>query len=347
MRVTKRLTTRFLPLLACASALFLPFSTVQAGSLEGSFDQTFGSQLRIPPADPNAGRAWIPLATPPGGNDRVQSLLSTVAGSERGRIGVAALDLTTGRSVAMLGSQPFPMASTSKIAIVSTFLSGVDAGRYRLTDQFPLMVPLASPRFSSPSAPVRPGRMYDARTLINMALIHSNNQATDAILSAVGGPPAVNRWLRQAGLSGLRLDRDIATLVRDDGAINPATTIDPRDSATPTAMVELLAGLYQGRWLSPESREVLFSTMERCATGRNRIKGDLPEGVLVAHKTGTLNNTSSDVGIVETADGHKIAIAIYVTGNGSHAGRDQRIARIARTVVDGYMNSGGGTLAAR
>jgi beta-lactamase class A len=325
----------------------MPITTVQAGSLEGSFDQTFGSQLRAPPTNPRPARTWIPLASPPGGHDRVQSLLSTVAGAERGRIGVAALDLATGRSVAMLGSQPFPMASTSKIAIISTFLAGVDAGRYRLTDRYPLMVPLASPRFSGSSAPVRPGRMYDARTLINMALIHSNNQATDAILAAIGGPPAVNRWLRQAGLSGLHLDRDIATLVRDDGAINPATTIDPRDSTTPTAMVELLSGLYQGKWLSPQSRELLFSTMERCATGRNRIKGDLPEDMLVAHKTGTLNNTSSDVGIVETPDGHKIAIAIYVTGNGSHAGRDQRIARIARTVVDGYINAGGAALAAR
>ena len=50
---------------------------------------------------------------------------------------------------------------------------------------------------------------------------------------------------------------------RDDGAVNPATTIDERDSATPNAMVRLLAGLYQGRWLSPASRHYVTLTAAR------------------------------------------------------------------------------------
>ena len=50
----------------------------------------------------------------------------------------------------------------------------------------------------------------------------------------------------------------------------------------------------------------------------------------IAHKTGTLNNTSSDVGILETPDGRAIAVAIYVTGQGGKPNRDQRIASIAR-----------------
>ena len=53
--------------------------------------------------------------------------------------------------------------------------------------------------------------------------------------------------MRGTGISGFRLDRDIATLVRDDGEYNPAHTVDPRDSATPLAMAQFLAGLYKGR----------------------------------------------------------------------------------------------------
>ena len=77
--------------------------------------------------------------------------------------------------------------------------------------------------------------------------------------------------------------------------------------------------------------------MERCVTGKRRLPAMLPENTRVAHKTGTLNNTSSDVGIIHTPDGRAIAIAVYVTGQGSRANRDLRIASISRAVYDGYL----------
>src|SRR5690606_18886215 len=145
------------------------------------------------------------------------SLVASIANAERGRIGVAALDLTTGRPISVLGNQPFPMASTSKIAIVATFLEGVDQGKWKLSDEFPLMLPLQSPKFAGAKAPVKPGTLYSARTLIDLTITRSSNPATDALLAVVGGPDAVNDWIKRAGISGMRIDRDIATLVRDDG----------------------------------------------------------------------------------------------------------------------------------
>ena len=66
------------------------------------------------------------------------------------------------------------------------------------------------------------------------------------------------------------------------------------------------------------------------------MRAELPEGVTIAHKTGTLSNTSSDVGIITMPDGRAMAVAIYVTGQGGHAARDERIATIARAIYDGY-----------
>jgi beta-lactamase class A len=62
----------------------------------------------------------------------------------------------------------------------------------------------------------------------------------------------------------------------------------------------------------------------------------------VLHKTGTLSNTASDVGIIHTPDGRVLAVAIYVTGQGSKQDRDARIATIARTLYDGYLSEGSG-----
>jgi beta-lactamase class A len=331
-------------LLALASAIVAP-AAASADSIERQFDKAFGTELRtpapqvlLPQIRPSTIQPWSgPAAAPRSYSSGLEAQLASIAGSERGRIGVAAIDLATGRNIAVLGDQAFPLASTSKIAIVATFLQGVDDGRYRLSDQYPLMVPVASAKLSTAIAPVRAGQMVSAVGLIDLALIRSDNQATDALLAAVGGPQAVNRWLRMAGLTGLRLDRDIATLVRDDGVINPATSVDLRDSTTPQAMVRLLSGLHRGDWLSPSSRAVLFSAMERCVTGKRRIRGMLPEGARVAHKTGTLSNTASDVGFITTPDGRTIALAIYVTGQGGKPDRDARIASIARTIYDGYL----------
>ncbi|MDP9056056.1 MAG: class A beta-lactamase-related serine hydrolase [Pseudomonadota bacterium] len=262
--------------------------------------------------------------------------LQALAEGSHGRIGVAAMDLTSGRSIAVLGDQPFPLASTAKVAIVATFLADVDAGRLHLDDRFPMMMPLPSAKLSSAVAPARPGAWLSAQELIERALTLSDNHATDGLLAAIGGPQAVDRWLRGLGITGMRLDHNINTLVRDDGLINPATTVDVHDSTTPLTMVRLLAGLYQGNWLSPSSHNVLMGAMSRCKTGVHRMRLLLPEDALIGHKTGTLANTSSDVGIIRNPAGHTVALAIYVTGQGSKPGRESRIAAIARAVYDGY-----------
>lgn len=315
---------------------------VQASQLQASRIQQAGLPIAQTAGrtSPAAVRPYVPNRAQRSYAGALGVQVAALADDSRGRIGVAAIDLSTGQTVSVLGDTPFPLASTSKIAIAATFLDGVDSGRFSLDSRYPLMVPVKSQRFSGYAAPVRQGAMLSGRQLIERALIHSDNQATDALLAVIGGPAAVNRWVRSTGITGLRLDRDIATLVRDDGEYNPAQMIDERDSATPMAMVQLLSGLYQGRWLSAPGRAFLLGTMERCETGKRRLRGQLPGDARVAHKTGTLNNTASDVGIVRAADGHVYAVAIYVTGQGGHAGRDAKIALISRAIYDGYIGRG-------
>lgn len=289
--------------------------------IENSFDSMFGTELRGPPT----------YSTP------FEAQVASLANAAQGRIGVAAVDLSSGEAIDILGSQRFPMASTSKIAVAATFLAGVDAGRWSLSSEFPLLVPVRSAPFSSAKAPVRKGNYLSARELIELMITRSSNPATDALLAVVGGPAAVNEWMRQAGITDWSIDRDIATLVRDDGAVDPARTIEMRDSATPLAMVKLLAGLHRGEWLSASSRSVLLGAMQRCRTGTRRIPALLPASAVVAHKTGSLNNTSSDVGIIDMPDGRSIAVAIYVTGQGGRPQREARIASIAQAIYNGYL----------
>jgi beta-lactamase class A len=304
---------RFVSPVLLALATVVPAHATN-GELDAQFDSVIGSD-----STPRDFTAHYDTA--------LTQQIAQLAADERGRIGVAAIDLTTGKVVSVLGTQRFPLASTSKVAIVATFLAGVDQGKWSLNDRFPMMV-----------TSTREGRVMSARLLIELAITRSDNQAADGLLRAVGGPDAVNAWVHRAGIRDFSLDRDIYTLVKEDGAIDPAHQVDMRDSATPLAMAKMVKGLHDGRWLSRSSRNVLLGAMERCKTGPQRIKGQMPTGVMVAHKTGTLWNTSSDVGIVTGPDGHAIALAIYVTGGKSdHKYRFEKIATIARAVYDGYQ----------
>lgn len=317
---------RFLSIVALAIAP-LAASPAAAQDFETAFDSAFGTEMRAP-------RDYTPEF-----DSQLERYIAQLADGSDGRIGVAAVDLATGQTISVLGDQRFPMASTSKIAIAATYLEMVDQGRASLTSEYPLLWAVRSQPFSSAAAPVRAGEYLTALELIDLMITRSSNPATDALLAAIGGPEAVNDWARRAGIEGFSLDRDIATLVRDDGEFDPASYIDLRDSATPEAMVEMLSGIYQGRWLSRESRAVIISAMERCRTGTRRIPALMPDNVVVAHKTGSLNNTSSDIGFLTAPDGRTIAVAIYVTGQGTRRNREARIASIARAVYDGYADA--------
>ncbi len=333
----------FSQILAAATLMVSPLGSAQANEveLETLFDSHFGTQTRAP-------RDFTQQY-----DGDLETYIATLADASDGRIGVSAVDLSTGERISILGDQRFPMASTSKIAVAAAYLEMVDQGRASLTSEFPLLWKQRSQRFSTAPAPLREGEYLPAAELIDLMLVRSSNEATDALIRAVGGVEAVNDWAHRSGLEDFNLTRTIATLVRDDGEFDPAIYVDERDSSTPDAMLDLLAGIYQGRWLSAESRQVILDAMERCRTGRTRIRGLMPEDVTVAHKTGTLSRTASDIGFLEAPDGRTIALAIYVTGqspsmeaeNGNgriksaaRERRNERIATIARAIYDGYVS---------
>ncbi len=306
--------------IGAAFAALISAPSLAQSNVDRQFDALFGTEA-IAPVDFDSN---------------LSARIAAIADGSRGRIGVAAMDLATGQTLGVLDHQFFPLASTSKIAIAATFLEGVEQGRWSLTSEFPLLWPLSSKPFSSRAAPVREGKYLPATELIDLMITRSSNPATDALLRVVGGPAAVNDWMRRNGITEFSIDRDIATLVRDDGENDPAIKIEQRDAATPRAILQLLAGLHRGDFLTAQHRRVILSAMERCRTGKRRIPALMPAGARVAHKTGSLNNTSSDIGFITAPDGHTYAVAIYVTGQGSRSNRESRIAQIARALFDGY-----------
>lgn len=243
--------------------------------------------------------------------------LSWLVSGNSGDVGIAALDLKTGEMVSVRGDEPFPMASTVKIAIAANYLAQVEHGRRTLDDRIG-------------------GR--SARTLMEAMIVHSDNYATDLLLRDLGGPRTVQNWFAQQGITGMRIDRSIAQLLRAKRDLR-----DVRDSSTPRAMVELLHQLDSGKLLQPSSKSYLLGLMGRCATGKNRMRGLLPAGVRVENKTGTLSGFTSDVGFMTLPDGRRIAVAFFARHG---ANRPRTIAQAARAIYDGFTAALWGPFAA-
>ena len=113
------------------------------------------------------------------------------------------------------------------------------------------------------------------------------------------------------------------------------------NAATTDALVELLGRPERGTLLSDASRRWLLTTLAGTTTGPNRLKGLLPPGTPVAHKTGTggllpgLFVATNDVGIVTLPSGGRFAIGVLVTGSQRPpAEQELVIARLARVAWD-------------
>lgn len=343
-------TARWLP-----TRLFVQSPTVATLVLLALLVPAFASAQTVPADDPALGRLVAEI-------ERLEELSG-------GTMGVAAIDLQTGREAYLNPDDPFPMASTYKVPIAVQLLSRVDRGEIALSDMIEV-----EPGDLHPGSGIisrlfdDPGVVLSLRNLLELMLLISDNSATDLTLAAAGGGVAVTERMRRLGIDGIRVERPTSLLIADyvgvegvpdDGRISPeewdelaeeldeedreraaeAFADDGRDTATPRAMAELLRMIWNRTAVSEENTELLLDILRRVETGTGRIKGALPPGTTVAHKTGTIGATTNDVGIVYLPDdaGHVVTVVFVKDSEIPVPGREQAIAQVSRAIYDFFL----------
>ena len=246
-----------------------------------------------------------------------------------GRLGVAALDTGSNRWLAHRSEERFAMCSTFKWLAAAAVLARVDHGAERLDRR----VAYAKADLLG-NSPITGARLAEGSMslgdLCAAAVTRSDNAAANLILKELGGPAGLTRWLREAGDSVTRLDRD-------EPSLNTAAPGDPRDTTTPSASIADLRQFLVGKALSDSSRLQLTRWMIACTTGDRRLRAGLPNGWRVGDKTGTGDHaTANDVAIVSPPGRAPILIAAYLSGGKApDAARDAALAEVARIVVAG------------
>lgn len=296
--------------------------------------------------------------------------IADIASRAGGDVGVGVRHLESGETVLLRGHERFPMFSVYKLPISMALLSRVDKGDQLLDIKVKLGYESLRPSVSAAiNGPAGKGQwMFTVRELLDATLVASDNTASDVVLGLAGGPAAVTAYLRNLGITDLRVDREEIEMAADlagatlppdrDGwtldRLNAALRVpdaqrraatrrylheDARDTATPEAALALLARVHRRNALGAGTSALLVRTMESATTGLKRIRGLLPEGTVVADKTGSGPRTTNDVGIVTLpGDAGHLAIAVFVRDSPRpDTERERTIAEIARAAYDHYV----------
>lgn len=260
--------------------------------------------------------------------------LDEMAAPAGGTVGFAALDLSTGRSFGRRENEPFPMQSVFKLPIAIEVLRQVDSKKLDLGRVVALE---AADARGGPGTLITVPSKKTVRELLEAMIITSDNTACDKLLSLVGGPGVVEARVRALGVDHVT----IRYTELDLGSSGPQRG---DNTATPAAMVALLAKVARHEvGLSAASATLLDDVLLRVTTGAQRIKGGLPPGTPVAHKTGMSDtrggktDATNDVGLVTLPNGHRVAIAVFVHASPADlATRERTIARLARAAYDTF-----------
>jgi beta-lactamase class A len=224
----------------------------------------------------------------------------SLARHARGAIALDVLDLNTGYNAGFNAAKSMPAASTIKVPVMVEVFAQLQAGRFDLDRR--VMLQASDKDFGSGvlcDAPV--GATYSVSDLLEKMIDISDNTATNMLIRLVGRHN-INRQMAQLGLERTHL----SGYVRTDGwAIRRTLRTSPAD------LVRLLALMAKGELIDEWSSNEMIAIL-KADTINTLLPEPLPPDVAIAHKTGSLNDTLNDAGIVFATDAPYV-IAVMTT----------------------------------
>ncbi|GAC1548928.1 MAG: hypothetical protein NVS3B10_12430 [Polyangiales bacterium] len=323
------------------------------------------------PSTPSAPALAAATPSPPVDSPLQQALAAIVAGSD-GVVGVTVLHLRTGERASVHGGRRLPMMSVFKLPLAVVTLAAIDDGTWTMATRVPIAPSELRPTVSPLAEAWQKGeRSPTLETMLRLVLQASDNTAGDKLVTWNGGGAKITARLRAMHASGIDVaEQELEIFARlgcagtsppaggwSTGAIDacPKPTAEAEraavqreiesspNGATADGLVDLLAQLDRGTILSDASRRWLRATLLGTTTGPARLKGRLPDGTPVEHKTGTGDTVAgvtvavNDVGIVQLPTGDRLAIAVLVAGaHGGASSGEGTIARLARASWDAF-----------
>jgi beta-lactamase class A len=217
-----------------------------------------------------------------------------------GVLGVAAIDLTSGKTLAYHADTVFPTASTIKIPIMIQLFRAVRAGEVKLSDSIPVTVKeLVDDSPIVEKAAKGPGRIAVRELLAGMIQV-SDNTATNKLIELLG-MAKVNRAMDEYGFLQTRLRRrmiDLAAAVRNEENVS-----------TPLEMARIMETIYRGKAVDESASREMLDVM---TATRAEVRIAIPAEIRVASKPGGLDGVKCEVAVV-FLEKRPFVVSVYST----------------------------------
>jgi beta-lactamase class A len=220
-----------------------------------------------------------------------------------GHFGVYAKNLTTGQVFAFGANDIFPSASVIKVPILIELYRRVEEHHISL-DHLLLLRKEDQVGGSGVLKDLSPNTEYSLRDLAMLMISVSDNTATNLLIEFLG-IDSVNTTLRRLGAENTELVRPLQRV--------PAGPYEHINHTTAADMALLMERLATGGAISFAVSIEMVAILLKCQGPVSIIKSP-PEPqwvgqnlIIVAHKTGSLNQASHDVGIVYSPRANYVA----------------------------------------
>lgn len=260
-------------------------------------------------------------------------------------VGVSIIGNNGKDTLSLNGDRRFPMQSVFKFHIALAVLSEVDKGNISLDQKVELeKQDLLPPNFWSPLRDENPnGGSFTIASLIQYSVSHSDNTACDVLLELVRSPKTVEEYIKKSGINDIKI-----TFNEEEMQSKWENMF--QNWTTPNAASQTLKLFYKNtnNLLSKSSYNFFWKANKETTTGKNRIRGQLPEETIVAHKTGwsgTNKETGitaavNNIGIVFLPNGEHFIISVFVSESKEDFDTNEKIiADISKATYDFYTTT--------
>ncbi len=235
---------------------------------------------------------------------RLKAKLDAICERFRGVMGYSLYHTRHQHRLNRLGNEIFPTASTIKTAIMAKAFEEIEAGRLRYEEALPI-----TPDDVRDGAGVlqffREKQSVSVKLLLHLMITLSDNTAT-AMLARRLGTLEVNRYQERLGLKHTRL---LMLHPPDDQELKALRDRWGMGMTTPNEMVALLDAIRTGRAGSPAACDRMLRILSHQFYD-DLIGSSAPPWVVTATKSGAIERSRSDTGIVFSPSGAYI-LAVY------------------------------------
>lgn len=271
--------------------------------------------------------------------DDLRAKIEQTVASKKAVVGVSIIGNKGKDNISINGDRRFPMQSVFKFHIGLAMLSEIDKGNFSLEQKVEitkkdLLLDLYSPiKDEYPN-----GTTLTIAEILEYTVSQSDNVGCEVLLRMLGGPVAVENYFEKNKF------KDVSIKINEE-VMQANWDLQFQNWTTPKAANKVLEAFYANskKFLSQRSYDFIWRVMRETETGQNRLKGQLPAGTIVAHKTGSSGVNKStgitaavnDIGIVFLPNGRHFFISVFVTDSKEDAATNEKIiADIAKASWD-------------